>query len=565
MAPFSQYPVLSITGSPQLGDGAVRWAEIGIIVAAVRVLLYSRFDASWLGYAAAAVALAIPAFETIPFTKAIWFNDHLAFLGIAAATIVCITLSAKIPSKRALYTVSILTALPALLVSQNYTAIAVVLFISIPAGFLFEWRLASKHSGQRISLKAAACVAIGLAAVIFPTVAAWSGEIFDIPSLQSRSSIAAVLLNVFAEAPSTWLFGQGWGHTQHVFGRHILSADIVTWQAGWDAVWRDTFHSHNLFLETTLSAGLPATVGVICWIVSLPRTSKQEFVPAALFFGLSFVGISSLWFQLPGTVAYTAIAVAVLGFNPNEQRIYPNQFQKAGIYVPPVLAGGILISATSYLGMFVWQIESTERYLASNSKTVAPHCQAKLDESWRGDIGHSLLLLSNIRSLKEVKDPKRDEARLRDIDFYACTATHSIRAGGSRLLTTAGLIFRSELAFSPALESVRKRYSIYLDNWSVLAKHHITVSQHRSDLLVPFLTWMTAKGDTLPVMKFSEYLLAKKPNDAVGLWFKGMTILRSRESSRKGEARALLRKSIRRGIEKWLPLSSSVKRSILEN
>ena len=88
VAPFSRFPILSIVGSPQIADGAVLWLDIAMFIAGARMIRESGGGLALIGGATAFAAIVLPALAAFPATRAIWSNDYLAFLRLAAAVVV---------------------------------------------------------------------------------------------------------------------------------------------------------------------------------------------------------------------------------------------------------------------------------------------------------------------------------------------------------------------------------------------------------------------------------------------------------------------------------------------
>jgi len=443
-APFSRFPILSIVGSPQIADGAVLWLDTAVFIAGARMIRDSGRGVTVLAGVTLFTAIVLPALAAVPATRAIWFNDYLAFLGLAAAVVVPACLRARIKPGKALMALAILAGAPAIAVSQNNTAIVLILGLSGPA-YLAAWAarrfLAARWTR---SVKAVAAALIAAVAVAIPVAIGWIGEAGIHASLQSRARINDVLVDLFAQDPTAWIVGKGWGHTQLYFGEFLATTDTTIWNKDWDAAWRDIFHSHNLFFEGAIAAGLPAALAILCLVMALPLTCGARRLPAAAAYGLGYAGLASLWFQMPGTIAFTALAFAMISAEsaPDAGAAAP-KWRNFSIGLP-AMAMAAQMAAIAMLIPQAWGASRINGALADPAaiQTVGDWPS----EGWRGNTGLALQL---IRAFHAVKISP-DEKSLQSLEYYAETATRRGLEVASPVLRRAGLLFRSEVAYSPA-------------------------------------------------------------------------------------------------------------------
>ncbi len=550
--------VLDIVGSPQIADGAVLWLDIAMFIAGARMIRESDGGLALLGGATAFTAIVLPALAAFPATRAIWFNDYLAFLGLAAAVVVPACLRHRIRSNKALMALAVLAGAPAIAVSQNYTAILLIVGLSGPA---YAAARMAQHAGAArwaLSAKTVSAALIAAVALTTPVATAWIGGRGVLLSLQSRVRIHDVLLEIFAQDPMAWIVGKGWGHTQLYFGEFLASTDATVWNKEWDAAWRDIFHSHNLLFEGAIAAGLPAAVGILCLVMALPLTCGRQRLPAAAAYGIGYAGLASLWFQMPGTIAVTALAFAMIGApTPPGKRIHP--WRKFSVCTP-ALALTAQAAAIALLAPLAWETSKISAALAEPAAT--PVCGDFPNDGWRGSPGLALQFLRAFRAVKETPSILPDEISLNALEFYACTATRRGRETPSRILRRTGLLFRSEVAYSAAFEPIRERFSAYLANWEELVRSHLAQSPKRSDLILPFLSWSLAHKKNSLVLELTGQVLSKNEKDPVGLWFKGMAILQGDTLNKVPNALEYFRLGLRNGIEKWLPVSDEMKRLV---
>jgi len=309
-----------------------------------------------------------------------------------------------------------------------------------------------------------------------------------------------------------------------------------------------------LLFEGAIAAGLPAAAGILGLVMALPLTCEPRRLPAAAAFGLGYVGLASLWFQMPGTIAFTALAFAMLGAE-TKPGARLRRWRRI-IVGAPALALTAQAGAIALLIPQAWEVNRIETALLRSDTT--PRCGDFPNEGWRGGTG---LALQFIRAIHAVKN-SADETSLRALEFYACTATRRVREAPSRILRRAGLLFRSEVAYSAAFAPIRRRFAAYLTNWEELVRVHLAQSPKRTDLILPFLSWSLAQGRRSLVLELTDQILSNNRKDPVGLWFKGMAILRGKEQDKRSKSLKYLRLGLKNGIEKWLPVSAEIKRLI---
>jgi len=189
-------------------------------------------------------------------------------------------------------------------------------------------------------------------------------------------------------------------------------------------------------------------------------------------------------------------------------------------------------------------------------------CSDFPNEAWRGDIGLALAFIRALTAVKENPAARDSDATIRTLDYFVCVANARDLRDRARPLLRAGLLFRAELAYNPAFESLRERFAPALDNWEFRVREYLLLSPFRTDLVLPFFSWSLARGEHRKVLGMVDEVLTRNPGDPVALWFKGMALLAGKNLSNRNNALNYLRKGIRSGIEKWLPIDEDLKRAI---
>jgi O-antigen ligase len=561
VSPAARYPLLSIAGSPQIADGAVLWLDSAVFIAGIRLVRLSPKCLETLGFTALFCAILLPALAWFPATRGLWFNDYLAFLGLAAAVAVPLSLDRRFPKAWMQVALALAAGLPALAVSGNATAILSLAGVSAPlfAILYFLNRRDNQSHLRWVRPGAAACVvAIAIAA---PFAIEWVGSLGIMTSIESRARIFDVIYDFLSRNPSTLLTGKGWGHTEHYFAESLANSGATMWDRSWDATWRDIFHTHNLILEALLSGGLPATVGIIAFSAMLPLCSSRRNLPAAAAYAAGYTCIASFWFVIPGTVPYSLFAVAML------TRQVPHDEKRRGPAWFPTAATAaiacIQFVLAAVLAGFAWNAARIDARLAQPGagwEQTDPGCNNYPQENWRGDTGLALQLL---RAFNRVADapPGRSipPADLEQLGYYACAATVRGLENRSRTLLRAGLLFRSQLAYDARFEPFRGKFGRFLDDWEAQVRSYLTLEPERADLIYPYLSWELSRNRYATVVDLTDAVLSRDPVNSIALWFKGLALLQQANPNGRAAALRLLQSGLDHDVERWFQIPEETK------
>ena len=565
MAPFAQFPWLSIIGAPQTADGAVLWLDIATLIAATRLFTITVHGRRAIVTSLFMLAYGLPLLSLFPETQPIWFNDYLAFLGLAIAAAIpgfSAPRDAPVTAKHAI--LGILAALPSFIVAGNQTAALIFPALCLPAYAVGAILL--RHPSRVRIVRAA--YAVGVIGIILsaPILVTKIGATDAVKSIQSRDRINSVLLTRLYDDPAIWLTGRGWGHTQRDFGESLSQANANIWDKSWDAPQRDVFHSHNAFFEALLSAGAPAAAGVAFLLVAAVLFSPPRLLALAGAFALGYAALSSLWFQLSLTIPATAMAFAAvscrLSFDPHIKR------KSSLIILFLGLTCAVQTVASAKLALFAIDIIAAEaradQFILENSASKSK-CGEFPDDSWRDDIFLSHQLARHMRVAKRMSPiPPNDSPIYRAIGFYYCLSEFKGLHRKSRSQLRITLVAQSEFAFQARFSTLRDRYPYNGATWTRLADAYLDLAPKRTDVALPYLAWLLQKKETAMLDRFVHKILTFNDNDPVGLWFLGILSLTKPGEAHRSRGIEALRKSIGSGIEKWMPVPTQI-RSLLQN
>jgi hypothetical protein len=560
MAPFADFPWLSIIGAPQTADGAILWLDIATLIAAARLCAATTSGRFAIVASLTGFALALPMLSFFPDTRPIWFNDYLAFLGLAVAVAIP-TLATKPaqtvgPKHIAL---GVLVALPSFIVANNQSVILILPALCLPAYVL---GLIVYQQPDRARILRALLI-IGVIGIILgtPLLVSKIGATDAVKSIQSRERINTVLVTTLRDAPTTWLTGRGWGHTQRDFGASLSEADATMWDKSWDAPQRDIFHSHNAFFEALLSAGAPAAAGAALLVVCVALFSPVRTLALAGAFALGYAALSSLWFQLSMTIPATAIAFAAM--SRRLDRPLPVSFSPTLVTVLLVLTCTVQIITGVKLFKFAVEVITVEAHAAPfNPKRSGSEvkCSEFPDDSWRGHVFLSHQLSRHSRDAKRgLPAPSNDSPVFHALGNYYCLSENRGLEQHSQTLLRIALVAQSEFAFQTRFAPLRDQYPFNGATWTRVANAYLKLAPKRTDVTLPYLAWLLQKEEIIQLDQYVHKILRLNPNDPVGLWFFGISTLSKGDPTHRKGAIEVLRKSIEFGIEKWMPVPAQVR------
>ena len=565
MAPFAQFPLLSIIGTPQTADGAVLWLDIATLIAATRLCALTVFGRRAIVASLLILAYALPLLSLFPDTKPIWFNDYLAFLGLAVAVAIPgFTAPRDAPIGLKYVILGVLVALPSFIVANNQTATFIFPALCLPA-YVVGAVLCRQESRTRFVRIAYAISILGII-LGAPVLVTQIGAADIVKSIQSRDRINTVLMTRLHDDPAAWLTGRGWGHTQRDFNESLSQANAKIWDKSWDAPQRDIFHSHNAVFEALLSAGAPAAAGVVFLVLAAVLFSPPGTLALAGAFALGYAALSSLWFQLSLTVPATALAFAAMS-----TRLNPDSRIKIKPSLVIALLGltcAVQIIASAKLANFAVEAISAEtravKFTANTiaTKTIATKtkCGEFPDDSWRDHVFLSHQLARYMRDARRMSStPATDSPLFRTLEYYYCLSEFTGLYKKSQLLLRTTLVAQSEFAFLARFAPLRDRYPFNGSTWSQLADAYLDLAPKRTDVTLPYLTWLLQRKETARHDRFVHKILTLNANDPVGLWFSGISSLMKPGNAHRSRGIEALRKSIESGIEKWMPVPVQIR------
>ncbi len=565
LAPSVDIPLLSWFGTPELGEGIAGHFDLAALIAGSLVMRrYRRLrrGLAWIALAGATGAAALTVHTEARWAWApFWFYDYLAFYGIFVTVIL---LGALRPRAMPWRLAVVAYGFAVVVLSGNRAAIVLALVL-VPAVWGGLWLLRRRAAVARW-LAAAGVAAMPL--VMIPAVI--QGGESGIASLHSRLLHLEVSGNALRDAPLLLINGQGWGrHGDRVnVDLPARSVDFLADRnvgADWDAVSKQVhFHSHHFLVEALLSVGVLGLLLAWAIPVALPLCCRRERIAEAGAFAVLSAALFSLWFQLPGSVPYMALAFAAIA-RPGHARPTPARARSVAATI--MFAVAIILAATAISGTRVaatmFEAARANRDTEPLAAKALADCGRFLTDSGRGGVHLATLfrsftvnLTAKLAEGRAILD--QDVARLRD---YICAYRREMTGGRpSWRLASVGLIVRSELAFvldDPKLKPVANEF---LADWGTALGNYLARARRRGDMAVPYLSWRLAAGDDAAVVAMASRILAGDRDDPVGLWFSGTVLIATPETAAEGIAR--MRRALALGLERIMPVDAALKTQI---
>ena len=564
-APFVRYPMLSLLGSPQLGEGALYYAEIAIFLAAgilLRRLPTPRRLFVWSGAVVCAVTPLIVwtagVFEWGAAGRLFTFDDYLAWYAIAGAALVLGLADLRLSRRVA---AAALVAVPGLLVSNNLTAFAVTLVVALPVAIAVHIHLV-RAEPARLPVRALLAFAVPALAGA-GALAVWIvGEAGAVASLTSRLFMYRALLPEVSENPAVLAVGEGWGQINTVVLAHLAQTGATIWDGSWDLSTRDIPHSHNFAIEALSGAGLPAMLGVLALLAAIVATARRRDLPAAAFAIIAMAGLGAMWFQLAATAGLVALA---LGGLAGPHHAWPRH-----VRVPPGVAIAVLpvvialqIAALAWLlayGVAAQRAVSTGYRAPGNSA-----CGAFPVDTMRGSAGLTQQFGEEFLRFLEtsVDDPARPSERRERLVCLYCAVSEVAADGGSLRLLLADQIFRAQLSADPGLQAGTHRFGAALSGWEAALKRFLALAPGRTDVAAPYLAWRLAQGEPQKTVVFARFLLSVNADDPVGHWFLGAGLAAADGAgvaSTRDETVRHMRRALDLGVTRYIKVDPAVVR-----
>lgn len=573
--PFATSPLLSAFGSPELGEGVLAQLSLALFIAA---FLHARRDdrARRVFGLLALVAIALTAFMTLSQSAAwmpFYFKDFLAFYGIYFWVIARTWFE-----RQTAWTIlgAALGAVAILAAADNRTAWVAAILAASLCGALY---LAVRRFGPDRTRSLAALAVAALPVAI--TLAIVAGPRFGLATPDQGSAAMtvvsrAILIDVVTEAiradPSIALTGAGWGHFTELLLGYMpgagVNVDLHPLGQGyfWDATWRGDFHSHNAFVEALVGGGVPGLLFALAFVAAIPffAAPRHRILAAGLAAYLAVLGTA--WFEMPTSLPMLAMALAGVAADPTPSPDSGRERAYRRLTAPLVALAGVSIAATVVsLTLAVDGRREAEINLNGSDDRGQASCAPVLRDYGRGPAHFSWLLRHQIENLvARLRQGETVEPwMVARVARYLCVADARGASDRSRRLAVDRVLVRSEIAFAPIPPALAGFRDGALAGWPDAVTTVLARAPARTDLLAPYFFWLLDKGEEREILRLTDRILGRRPNDAVALWFSGVVLLDAPATQALGLAR--LKSALAARIERVFPVADDLKRRILKS
>lgn len=588
LSPFAIEGARTLHGSLEHGVGAAWFAELAVLTAAATVLRRewpAAFRVACLSGVAAVLgcfglemaSLRFAGERLVPYD----FQGYLGFTALLAA----VPLLALRPGSRPVLLAVL--GLCAVAVYGNRTAI-----LTLVAAGVMWWALVRFGPVGRRLLTACAAVfliggvlAIGALSPVVERALSGAPRVASIPSeraldhvevqtkpygtLWQRSVTEGVVWDALLSHPRRILTGMGFGAFETVAiaeraeapGRIFVTHAPTASLAYWDGDQKAKFHSHNLWLETLLSAGIAGAVAWFAFVVSIPgRAPRTTWAGAALL--VSVLTISGgLWFFVNSAMPLFALALASVAPGvrlPRKPVVVGPREAGATLGFALALGGAAFLGAAAFASA---KGQILERFFPPQiAGPAGPACAGFSAVSMPNRQINVNLYRMFVRRVEDRKDLAMVELapRLGNAANFSCMMRQYVETSNDVEALETSLSARTRLnavlgAGNPIMERALAPDFVYwdrdLDRWLDLAPG-------RTDLLLPYFAWLGTKGDRDRLVKALDHFAGRMGDaDPVKAYALG---LKARETGDVDGSRDLMRKAFRLGIANLTPVSEAV-------
>lgn len=556
-APFAEYPWPSLLGDEVFGEATIRYAMLGVFFASAFVLAANRR----LFRALCVILLGVS--FVAPIVMFIWAQgffvslDLVGYFAIPAVIGVWLLTNGLKPYWR--IPLALVAVVPAFALSSNLSVILVLSFVAAPASAATYWLLRKRPDNDGLA-RCIGVVAVVVAPVLGLLVKWLLPDIVDVPSVQSRHLLDKVMWAGIMDNPWILAIGQGWGAVNLTMDSFAPLAGATMWDGSWDLASRNVSHSHSIYMEALLGAGLPALAGLVTMIAAPLLLVKREDLPLAVFAVFAVAGMGTVTGEFPSTVAAVALAFALAG--RRSKKAHGARAVRAGhlsALLMPVIAA--LLLAASF-----WQFNNTDENRARIADVRAQgrespfFCKFHPHAAVYADTALAQGLIKSYRTVF-ARAAAGESILIEDlwqIDSYVCTAEARIATSRSSSLQLAMETFRVEVALGQDGSELPARYQETLNNWSVKLARMLTVAPYRSDAAIGFFLAQFQRGRLYTVRSLAEALLKRDPEDPVALYFQGLSKIRAGGAANRDAGMELLQRAVDAKVQRFLPVQADV-------
>jgi len=579
ISPFHVLPFRDFTGgSPHIAEGALTFIASGVLAINLSILTRIAAYRKIIFTTALLVGLTISTLTILgsmesPFLSwqywqwaPYFFPDYLSFIDIAlAALYVYIRKDLKSTYLTDVIAFS-LFALIAYYASNKSLSYGIILsVISVMGIWLFP--LTWKRNLLHLTFFGLS-VTLTLLIVFYDDCSkVLPGFLGNLSTITSRTWLSKVTFVDLAADPLSWewiqqlLIGQGWGTFNNISASNMFLIDQICMFTGkdynpsWELVNRDLLHTHNVLTNYFHSLG---TIGVSLYLYiqyKLINSLPRNYFFSGTAFLIAYQVQLLFWFQFMITIPFTIFAFSVF-FRQRTPVIWSFLLKPK---LMPVFAA-LLFIFSSVQSVITWgyqqpkDIQPTKESVRELTTASYVHLEAHFGALRQ--IGLVRVLATN---LQEELKKEPEELVMQSLKLVHHLTT--LPKEGNYLANNLAINILSELASKP--ETLKFLNAQVFMTWEQLTKDHIDIMPYRTDILLPFFNLYQTLGKEAIVLEFTKKICEKNPKDSIALWFMGSSLLKNQ--AHFDTAMCILQKSIREGIERFMPVPPPLKTKIMHH
>jgi hypothetical protein len=579
ISPFHDLPLKDFTGSPHIGEGAITFMATGIMAAhfaiVSRVSAYRKaiFGAAFLCGLIVCSLTILGSMESPFLSWRYWnwapfvFPDFMGYIDIA---LICIYFYWR-KNQNGFHFLTdsvalLFFALVTYYASNKSLGYGFVIAAASTLGIRF-FPLSWRHNLLRLNfffLTLFMTLVITFyddLSLLFPMA------LSQLSTLTSRTWLSKVTIMDLWHAPLTWdwvhhmLIGKGWGSFSNTATANMFLIDQISLFSGkdynpsWEIVNRDLLHTHNILTSYLHSVGL---LGVSLYLYIqyhlINSLSRNTFFMGA-FFLICYQIQLLFWFQFILTVPFVLLAFSLF-FKQRSGIKWSFFFGKRwvmGFAACLLIFTGIqsFITLGYEMRLKNTNVQSNEELI--NELTSAPYLKVEVLLGAQRQVA-----LCRIYATALQEEFKKPPQQLVKDSLKIVNHLKELPREGNYLANNLAINILSELASAP--ETLKLLDDRTLKTWERLARDHIAIMPYRSDILLPFFNLYQSLGKEAIVVDLSDEILEHNPNDVLALWFRGSSFLK--DPSRFNEGMCQLKKAIKEGVERFMPVPPTLKSKV---
>jgi len=576
-APFAMYPLASLLGSSQSGEGALWYANFGVMISCGLYVVGHPGQWRLLIIAASLIAFFVAGIEgyayligkSLPYRGdeyLVYLNDFEAYMGIVLP-VMCVRHTGV--GWWWIRLVAFGAAIGVLTVSGNGTAAAI--FVLGIVAFGAGWALTNYSYVKSLLESRLFSTVVVLASISVPSLIIFFGLwMNDLASIESRHFIMRVMADALETNPRALIFGNGWGHTQGALVAHVNAAEQTLWRPEeWDFLWRDYFHSHNWAVEALYSGGLVGVLLAFGGYAVVPWHTSSERRGLATIFAAGLSGLSTVWFQLAFSVPYLAVAIAGFSKTRTTESAASPQVSRSYPWLS-ALAVLFIIQISSAFNLLAYGA-GVSQALAAYRDPDAVEKPVLFPKDFRGqEVIFNAVVQTRIREIAGKAPPQgrtlAEDQALKKRSLNQMFSDIEARAKDTPPLfaTMAGLTTLSNIIYDPNLRWLKPDFENKAVNWESWLKKFLKMAPRRTDMAIPYFSWLLANGDLAVLSGLAKGIIAQDRDDPVGNYFFGAALIQGGGPAQRDSALNHLRIGLDRGIRRFMPVPSSLENLILK-